>query len=251
LNKTVSRLVGESLSELPGDTKATARAAKRGGSGRPEASTANAGAFPDLLRQPGETSKGGDASAFAGQDADARRPEPGSKAAALEAGAAHFVPGEAIAVDPKVEANAPHPVQVPVAPTVPDLDPLLATLGARVQLSPGEAQISLEAAGSGELSLYLRVRDGRTDVRVEGAAAHLVDARIPELKAALSQEGLSLGSFQSGGGTSHQGAGDTPERDGAPVFQPPGTPPAVTILSEAMKAATKHEATKRRVHVTA
>jgi hypothetical protein len=91
---------------------------------------------------------------------------------------------------------------------------------------------------------------------VQGTAAHLVDTRIPELRAALSQEGLSLGNFQSGGGNSGaafqggQAQDSWPQGSGSDP-RPFGTPPAVTGVSETMKTTTKPASPKRRVHVTA
>ncbi len=151
-----------------------------------------------------------------------------------------------------VDAPARAPSTTPAPLPLPDLDPLIASLGARVSMSAGEAQISLDAGAAGDLSLYLRVHDGKTDVRVEGTAAHLVDARVPELKAALSQEGLSLGSFALGG----QASGGDPRGDAnkEPPLPSPvaiGTSPALTKNSQSMTPTHKHHTGKRRLHVTA
>jgi hypothetical protein len=247
LDKRVRRLVADGMVDHPDEAKA-ARTPRRVAASRSD--SADRSQFADLVLHTAPSSKGSESSAWTGQEAEARAS--GHEGRALEAAAAPFG-ADAAAPDAARETQAPS-MHGPAAPAVdmPELDPLMASLGARVSLSPGEAQISLEAAGSGDLSLYLRVRDGRTDVRVEGAAAHLVDTRIPELKAALSQEGLSLGSFQSGGGASHHGRGDTAETDrSSSAVVGAGTPPAMTTLRETTKAMTQTDPKKRRLHVTA
>jgi hypothetical protein len=45
-----------------------------------------------------------------------------------------------------------------------------------------------------DVSLHLRIRDGVADVRVDGAAAQLLN-RVAQLEAALATEGLQLGRF--------------------------------------------------------
>ena len=68
----------------------------------------------------------------------------------------------------------------------------------RATVMPERAVLSIDTGSAGELALHLRVKDGVADVRVSGAAAHSVEMRPAELRAALASEGLTLGSFQSG-----------------------------------------------------
>jgi hypothetical protein len=59
------------------------------------------------------------------------------------------------------------------------------------------AHLRVEAPGLGELELHLRVRDGVAHVRIDGEAAHAVEARAAELSRALASEGLKLGQLDA------------------------------------------------------
>jgi hypothetical protein len=76
------------------------------------------------------------------------------------------------------------------------------------------AHLKIEAGAMGALELHMRVREGALHLRVEGDAAHTVEARAGELSRALAGEGLKLAPIESaprhamshGAGT-QQGAG--------------------------------------------
>jgi len=65
---------------------------------------------------------------------------------------------------------------------------------AKIDLNNNEARISLET-DSGALSLHVRVRQGVTDVSLDGQAAAQFGAHSRDLEAYLSKEGLTLGRF--------------------------------------------------------
>jgi hypothetical protein len=211
----------------------------------------------------------------ANESLSGRRPASGPKAAAdagLDAAdadaraplaAALFAP--AAWPDSASQVSVTAPVSLP-APPASTLDPLIDALGADVAFTPdGQAQISLSAGTAGDLSLYLRVRDGAAEVRVDGSAAALLDGRIPELRAALEHEGLALGSYGSHGSHGSHGSNDGGqggdathdrhrERPDADSDNAGGTPRAVPRAETAMKTPpdkTQSPRRKRRVHVTA
>jgi len=62
----------------------------------------------------------------------------------------------------------------------------------RMNVSPNAAAISIQTANAGDLSLYLRVRDGNAELRMTGAAAPLLERRSDELRLALATEGITL-----------------------------------------------------------
>jgi hypothetical protein len=83
----------------------------------------------------------------------------------------------------------------------------------RANVMPELATLSIDTGAGGELELHLRVKDGITDVRVDGAAAQSLNLQPQGLRAALASEGLALGSFESGQPSSRHAApqpGDEP-----------------------------------------
>lgn len=59
------------------------------------------------------------------------------------------------------------------------------------------AHLRLETEKDGDLSVHLQVRDGVVDVRFDGAASRTLDLNENQIRVALAQEGISLGSFES------------------------------------------------------
>ena len=67
----------------------------------------------------------------------------------------------------------------------------------QVNIAPGRASVQMTTPNAEDLTLHLRVRDGVTDVSVSGTATHLFEARTPDLRIALAQEGLQLGKLET------------------------------------------------------
>src|SRR5581483_8980053 len=121
----------------------------------------------------------------------------------------------------------------------------------RATVMPERAVLSIDTGSAGELALHLRVKDGVADVRVAGAAAHTVEMRASELRAALASEGLTLGSFQSGQpAPEHNRPAEHLDDDSAQA-------PSRALPAAASSTATSNEdssptaATPRGFHVTA
>ncbi len=113
------------------------------------------------------------------------------------------MPGQA--TKPKAERAAEKPDFVPPAPPtsapVRDVaepppaafvaqlpeDPTL-----RMTINPMAAAINVQTADGSDLSMYLRVRQGAAELRVEGAAAPALERRVDELRMVLAAEGISL-----------------------------------------------------------
>lgn len=74
--------------------------------------------------------------------------------------------------------------------------------GTRVKIFENGARLSLQLSDGSEISMRLLMRDGAVDIRAAGVAAGLLESRAPELRAALSSEGLKLGTFSAGAGSS-------------------------------------------------
>jgi hypothetical protein len=74
----------------------------------------------------------------------------------------------------------------------------------RVVVLPNIARLNVETQDGSSLSLQVRVHDGVTDIRAQGAAAHLIEAHAPDLRMALAREGLALGHFDSGHSERHR-----------------------------------------------
>lgn len=62
----------------------------------------------------------------------------------------------------------------------------------RLTVNPNVAAIQVQTPDAGDLSLYLRVRQGAAELRVDGAAAPVLERRVDELKRVLAAEGISL-----------------------------------------------------------
>jgi hypothetical protein len=87
--------------------------------------------------------------------------------------------------------------------------------------------VTVDAGDAGAIGLHLRVRDGVADVRIDGLAAPVAEARAGELRAALAREGLALGTLHTslpdrGGGHEHaERRGDDDAGAAAPRRAPP------------------------------
>ncbi len=148
-------------------------------------------------------------------------------------------------------AALPPPAPIPAAPSAllahAAEDPSL-----RATVMPERAVLSIDTGSAGELALHLRVKDGVADVRVSGAAAHTVEMRPSELRAALASEGLTLGSFQSGqSAPEHNRAAERTDDDA--VSRPPSRGVATTaaVTSATSDSSTAAVAAGRGLHVTA
>lgn len=62
----------------------------------------------------------------------------------------------------------------------------------RLTVNPNVAAIQVQTPDAGDLSLYLRVRQGAAELRVEGGAAPQLERRVDELRMVLAAEGISL-----------------------------------------------------------
>lgn len=62
----------------------------------------------------------------------------------------------------------------------------------RMTVNPMAAAINVQTADGSDLSMYLRVRQGAAELRVEGAAAPALERRVDELRMVLAAEGISL-----------------------------------------------------------
>jgi len=111
----------------------------------------------------------------------------------------------------------------------------------RMHLSPGlrEATLRLQPAWLGRITIRIAVRDGRTaaELRAENKSTlEALERHVPELRAALEQQGFAAGELElhlglEGGAaedrrefSAHQGAGrtvtiTTPERDTSPQLE--------------------------------
>jgi hypothetical protein len=98
---------------------------------------------------------------------------------------------------PVATAHAPAP-QAPAREAVPPAPPTsFAALlpedpALRINLSPNAATMSIQTPDLGDLSLYLRVRQGAAELRVDGAAGPQIERHAEGLRAALAAEGIAL-----------------------------------------------------------
>ena len=162
----------------------------------------------------------------------------------------HLVPhAHAPAPFDAVLASLPPPAPLPAAP-----DALLAHAAEdpslRATVMPERAVLSIDTGGAGELALHLRVKDGVADVRVSGAAAHTVDMRPSELRAALASEGLTLGSFQSGQPAPEHNRG-AERADDDPAVHAPSRPVLDRPHQQHHHNDSSPAVTRRGFHVTA
>ena len=116
---------------------------------------------------------------------------------------------------------------------------------------PERAVLSIDTGAAGELALHLRVKDGVADVRVAGAAAHTVEMRPAELRAALASEGLTLGSFQSGQPAPEHNHGAERADDDPAVRAPSHTVAPATASTTTNDNESSPAVTRRGFHVTA
>ena len=143
-------------------------------------------------------------------------------------------------------APPPPPAAMPLWTQAADDQSLRATL------TSDTAHVSLDTGAAGELSLHLRIKDGVTDVRVDGMAAQTMDIRQQDLRAALASEGLTLGTFESGQQSAPQHS-NVDGRDDAPTsdFVPRGSAANPTGAAPAPKDSQPARTRDGRVHVTA
>jgi hypothetical protein len=112
---------------------------------------------------------------------------------------------------------APAKAVVAPAPAAARIDELTYDPSLRIDMKPGEARVSLDAGGG--LSLLVQVHGGVATIRAEGPAAPLLAQNLPELRAELANNGLSLGGFESGDSRREQ-----PEAESADTPTPAGKP---------------------------
>lgn len=93
---------------------------------------------------------------------------------------------------------APRPVQISPEHTLLQL--ALVDLSLQVDVRHNVVQVALQTEAAGALALEVRLHEGQTHVRLDGPASPLVAQRADELRAVLTQQGLSLGNFTSGQG---------------------------------------------------
>jgi hypothetical protein len=190
-------------------------------------------------------------------------------------------PATATDVVEAIAARAPHLDRVPtpaphlshLAPTPAPFDAILAALpppapipaassallahaaedpSLRATVMPERAVLSIDTGSAGELALHLRVKDGVADVRVSGAAAHTVEMRPSELRAALASEGLTLGSFQSGqSAPEHNRAAERTDDDAVSRPASRGVATTAAVTSDTSDSSTAAVAAGRGFHVTA
>lgn len=118
----------------------------------------------------------------------------------------------------------------------------------RIQVAPNSAAITLQTADFGDLSLYLRVRQGAAELRVEGAAAPQLERHADELRMLLQREGITLNhlevtppaeaqqsaAFSSGAeGDARHERFERPDPDLPPPPKAPAAAPTVSTRPEA------------------
>lgn len=130
------------------------------------------------------------------RDRDAGRPPAGGPSPAVHV---PHLPFPSLAAEPPTTPATAPPASAYTAWSASLADGLP---GVRVDvLSPatGTARIAVEGGPTGELSLELRVQDGVTHVRAEGAAMAWLQSGREELAHALAREGLTLGGLELAG----------------------------------------------------
>jgi len=130
-----------------------------------------------------------------------------------------FSPAAHAALAATTSAKAATPTLAPPAAAA-RIDELGHDPSLRVDLKSGEAHVSLDAGGG--VSLHIQVENGVASVRASGAAAPLLAQNLPELRASLGSNGLTLGGFASGSGSREQPEGesaDAPTPAGKPIAQ--------------------------------
>ena len=167
-------------------------------------------------------------------------------AAAPNAPNAPFMPPADPAATPAPALAAP-PVLPPALP--PEASALLAHAAEdpslRVSLGASSVRLALENDSGEDLKVRLRVGKDSADLEVSGALAPLVEARLPEVQAALAGAGLALGQFTHDHGQGHAPAPSPADRD-------EGARPAAAHRAAPPTSAASPTATgPGRIHVTA
>ena len=152
---------------------------------------------------------------------------------------------------PSYPAQPPLPIMAPI-PSTSDLSVLpvpgennypaeranllqqaVADSGLSMAVFPHAAHVSL-VSEDGDLSLHVRVRDGRADVDVSGTMAPVFETKAPEVRTILAGEGLGLGSFATDQQGSHhhsQQGGDSASGASLPYSSAPKHQSAPTTSS--------------------
>ncbi len=126
-------------------------------------------------------------------------PTPGQSPRAQAPGA-HTAAFAQLVNDAARPAAAPGVSQTASLARAPMLSELsLADPSLRITGGAEVMRMSLQTATSGSLELEVRVHQGTTDVRFDGAAHGLFVERAPELERVLAAEGLALGTYTTGG----------------------------------------------------
>lgn len=137
--------------------------------------------------------RGAEASEHRAEQTSARPTEPAATATpSLPPARAAEAPAEL------ARPAAPRPVQISPEHTLLQL--ALVDLSLQVDVRHNVVQVALQTEAAGALALEVRLHEGQTHVRVDGPASPLVAQRADELRAVLTQQGLSLGNFTSGQG---------------------------------------------------
>lgn len=106
------------------------------------------------------------------------------------------------------------------------VEQVLDSLDARVHVTDGEARVAVDL-GEGEVAMKLRVHGHSVVIALQGAGAASLEARLPELRAALATEGLTLENLELGRQGTDGGAfgqHSSPDDDGAAPEQPETAP---------------------------
>ncbi len=148
--------------------------------------------------------------------------------------------------------NAPRELEAPPMAFAAHLeeDPAM-----RVTVSANTAAMKLQTADGSDVSLYLRIRDGSAQLRIEGAVQQ-VEQRSDELRVALAHEGITLQRLDVQTVTAPKessGASlstDTTDRDHAPPDRPELPEPAVPARAPTTSASPTHRV-ERGLHVRA
>ena len=117
------------------------------------------------------------------------------------------------------QATAIQPKAAPVQPPPPSPEQAASVLRQfRLHLSPGmrQATIQLQPAALGRIAIRITLRDGtaRAEIRAESPAAlEALERHVPELRAALENQGIEAGEIDLSLGF-EQGNSNTPERFG-------------------------------------
>ena len=116
-------------------------------------------------------------------------------------------------------SDAPAEVAAPAQARPAELSPehtllqlALVDTSLQVDVRQSVVQVAMQTEAAGALALEVRMHEGQAHVRIDGPASPLVAQRADELRAVLSQQGLSLGNFTSGQGQGQQPALDVDDQ---------------------------------------